>query len=236
LATRSLLVVAVLGGLAALAAPAAAQPAEPSPSPYEPDLAPPMSVTPTTWEVAGAPRPTLRRLHLSLGAGLRFSNLDVHDAGSKMQLLEYGWVSARSPVMTQVAGELEYLLAPIIDVGVAVSSAAGDHAAGIDWNDRVRTRTTNLALVAKVHWALQRPFIPEPRVDVGVARRTITVHGVDDTDSVPFVRAGMDWRLGTRRAGVQVSAGYIITARASSGQLDPAVGGLDVTLAPYVRF
>lgn len=153
-----------------------------------------------------------------------------------MQLLEYGWASARSPVMPQLAGELEYLLAPIIDLGVAISTAKSAHAAGIDWTDRVETRTTTVALVAKVHWALQRPFIPEPRVDVGVARRTITLHGVDDTDAVPFVRAGMDWRLGTRRAGVQVSAGYVVTGRASSGRLDPAVGGLDVTLSPFVRF
>ncbi|MBZ0236892.1 MAG: hypothetical protein K8M05_31475 [Deltaproteobacteria bacterium] len=210
----------ILGALAALAVPAAAQP----------------SLTPTTWEAAPEPPPVLRRLHVALGGGLRFTNLDVHDEASKMQLLEYGWASARSPVMPQFAAELEYLLAPIIDIGVAVSTAHSDHAAGIDWNDRVETRTTSIALVAKVHWALQRPFIPEPRVDLGVARRTITVHGTEDTDAVPFVRAGMDWRLGTRRAGAQVSAGYVVTARASSGRLDPAVGGLDVTLSPFVRF
>lgn len=218
MATRAILVVALL------AAPAAAQP----------------SMTPVSWEEAQSPPPVWRRFHVAAGVGLRFTNLDIHDGASQTQLLDYGWADAGSPTMAAFHGEAEYLLAPIIDVGVAVSSARGDHAAGAgDWmSDRVRTTNTSVAFVAKVHWALQRPFIPEPRVDAGFVRRTVEVHGVDDSASLPYLRAGMDWRLGTRRAGVQVSAGYILTARASSssGRLDPAVGGLDVSLAPYVRF
>jgi hypothetical protein len=204
-------------------------------APYEPDLAPPMSVTPEVSQAA--PPPVMYKLHVALGVGLRFTNLDAHDDASKTQLMEYGWVIARSPVMPSFAGEVEFLLAPIVDVGVAVSSAHATHAAGLDFTrDRVLTSTMNVSLVGKVHWAMGRPFIPEPRVDIGVVRRTIEVHAVAAADSVPFVRAGMDWRLGSRRAGVQVSAGYILTGRASSGDLDPAVGGLDVSLAPYVRF
>jgi len=226
LATKALLIVALL------AAPAMAQPMDP----YEPDLAPPMSVTPDSWQPQPEPPPILRRLHVAVGVGLRFTNLDAHDSASKMQLLEYGWASARSPTMGVFAAEVEYLLAPIVDIGLAASTAHSDHAAGIDWNDRVLTTTTTIAAVAKVHWALQRPFIPEPRVDLGFVRRSIEVHAVGDADTLPFVRAGMDWRLGTRRAGVQVSAGYILTGRASDGKLDPAVGGLDVGLAPYFRW
>jgi hypothetical protein len=203
--------------------------------PYEPDLAPPMSVTPETWTTA--PPPVMYKLHVALGVGMRFTNLDAHDNASKSQFMEYGWTSARSPALPQFAGEVEYLLAPIVDLGVAVSTAHGTYAAGVDFNrDRVLTSTMNVSLVGKLHYAMGRPFIPEPRVDVGVVRRTIELHGVAAADSVPFVRAGMDWRLGTRRGGVQISAGYILTGRASSGDLDPAVGGLDVSLSPYVRF
>lgn len=227
MATRAILVAALL----AIAAPAAAQTVDP----YEPDLAPPMSVEPSTWQAA--PPPKLYRLHVALGVGLRFTNLDAHDGASKSQLMEYGWVSARSPVMPSFSGEIEYLLAPLLDVGVALSSAHATYAAGIDFNrDRVMTSTMMVSLVGKLHWSLGRPFIPEPRVDIGVVRRTIEVHGTPAADSVPYARAGMDWRLGTRRAGVQVSAGYILTGRASSDDLDPAVGGLDLTLSPYVRF
>jgi hypothetical protein len=236
LATRTLtLVVATLGVLAARAVAQPSAPIAPA-DPYEPDLAPPMSVTPSTWEPGYAPPPVLHKLHVSLGVGLRFTNLDLHDDASKMQLLDYGWASARSPAMGSFSGEIEYLLAPIIDVGVAFSSARAEHAAGIDYDDRVRTGAISFSAVARMHWSLQRPFIPEPRVDVGVVRRTIEVHTVEDSDTLPFLRAGFDWRLGTRRGGVQVSAGYMLTGRAASGRLDPAVGGLDVGLSPYFRF
>lgn len=233
MATRAPVIVLVPGVLAALAAGAVAQPVDP----YEPDLAPPMSVTPSAWDpYAPAPPPVLHKLHVSLGVGLRFTGLDLHDNASKMQLLDYGWADARSPAMGSFSGEIEYLLAPIIDVGVAFSTARSEHAVGIDFEDRVRTGATSFSAVAKLHWSLQRPFIPEPRVDVGLVRRTVEVHAVEDSDTLPFLRAGFDWRLGTRRGGVQLSAGYMITGRAPSGQLDPAVGGLDVGLSPYFRF
>ncbi len=216
--------------LVTVAAPATAQPLDP----YEPDFAPPASVIPVD---APPPPPVMPRVHVMIGGSLRFTSLDTHDQASTARFEEYGWPSARSPVMPVVGGDVEYLLAPIIDVGVAVSWASADHAAGLDWmEDRVTTTTTQLALVARIHWALGRPFIPEPRVDVGVVRRTIELHGVPATDSLPYLRAGVDWRLGTRRGGAQVSVGYTLSGRASPGQLDPAIGGLDVGIGPYLRF
>lgn len=219
--TEKLLVIAAI--VLGVAAPAMAQP-----------------VTDARWQVAVAaapPPPPPHRFHVTLGGSLRFTNLDPHDDASKQQLLEYGWQSARSPVMPSLGGDVEYLLAPIIDVGVAVSWASGDHAAGIDQtNDRVSTTTQRLALVGRLHYAKGRAFIPEPRLDAGVVRRTVELHDVAASDTLPYLRAGIDWRLGSRTAGAQISVGYTVTGRASSQQLDPAIGGLDVGVGPYLRF
>lgn len=250
-AARATVVVALattLVGADAGAGPAAASPgatplalALPDPQdPYAPaELAPPSLVAPAPWLDAGpaAPRRAPRRLQIAASAGLRFTATDTHDAASVDRLTAYGWPSARSPVMPVLGAEVQYLLAPIIDVGLVASWARADHAAGLAWaDDRVTTSTTQLALVARLHWAMGRPFIPEPRVDVGVVRRTVELHGVPAADSLPYLRAGVDWRLGNRTGGVQLSAGYALTGRAASGRLDPAVAGLDVSLGPYLRF
>jgi hypothetical protein len=100
----------------------------------------------------------------------------------------------------------------------------------------VTTTTRRVAMVARMHVARGRPFIPEPRVDAGVVRRAIELHGVSSSDSLPYLRGAIDWRLGTRRAGAMISVGYTLSGRASSGQLDPAIGGLDVGVGPYLRF
>ena len=187
-------------------------------------------------EPAEAP-PPIHRYQISIGGHLRFTHLDLHDEASKSQLSEYGWASARSPVMPGLSGEAQFLLAPIVDVGVAASWAKGDHAAGLDTRgDRVSTTTRRLALTARMHVARGRAFIPEPRVDVGVVHRAITLHGVSSSDALPFVRAAIDWRLGTRSGGAMISVGYTLSGRAASGQLDPAIGGLDVGVGPYLRF
>lgn len=241
--------VAVAGAGPAAASPGAA-PLAPAPAPafalpdpqdpYAPaELAPPSLVAPAPWLDAGpaAPRRAPRRLQVAASAGLRFTATDTHDAASVDRLTAYGWPSARSPVMPVLGAEVQYLLAPIIDVGLVASWARADHAAGLAWaDDRVTTTTTQLALVARLHWAMGRPFIPEPRVDVGVVRRTVELHGVPAADSLPYLRAGVDWRLGNRTGGVQLSAGYALTGRAASGRVDPAVAGLDVSLGPYLRF
>lgn len=250
-AARATVVVALattLVGADAGAGPAAASPgatplALALPDPQDPyafaELAPLSLVAPAPWLDAGpaAPRRAPRRLQIAASAGLRFTATDTHDAASVDRLTAYGWPSARSPVMPVLGAEVQYLLAPIIDVGLVASWARADHAAGLAWaDDRVTTSTTQLALVARLHWAMGRPFIPEPRVDVGVVRRTVELHGVPAADSLPYLRAGVDWRLGNRTGGVQLSAGYALTGRAASGRLDPAVAGLDVSLGPYLRF
>lgn len=197
----------------------------------------PSLTVPSIREPAPAPRPPPHRFQLALGGALRFTGLDPHAGASTRQLEEYGWASARSPVMPGLGGEVAFLHAPIVDVGVAASWAKGDHAAGLDaMNDRVATTQQRFAIVARVHVAMGRPFIPEPRVDVGVVRRSVALHGVIARDTLPYVRAAIDWRLGNRTGGAVLSAGYTITGRASSPQLDPAVGGLDVSVGPYLRF
>jgi hypothetical protein len=221
LATRALTIVALI----AMAGTAAAEEPVDGPGSYRWYVSPPE-----------AP-PPVHRYQLSIGGHLRFTHLDLHDESSKSQLLEYGWASARSPVMPGLSGEAQYLLAPIIDVGVSASWAKGDHAAGLDTRgDRVSTKTTRFAIALRMHVARGRPFIPEPRVDVGVVRRSIALHGMSSSDALPFVRAAIDWRLGTRSGGAMISVGYTLSGRASSSQLDPAIGGLDVGVGPYLRF
>lgn len=198
----------------------------------QPSVTPPSIVEP-----APAPPPPPHRWQIALGGALRFTGLDPHADESTRQLDEYGWPSTRSPVMPGLGGEVAFLHAPIIDAGVAASWARGDHAAGLDaMGDRVSTTQQRFAVIARVHLAMGRPFIPEPRVDVGVVRRSVRLHGVTERDTLPYVRAAIDWRLGNRTGGAVLSAGYTITGRASSPRLDPAVGGLDVSIGPYLRF
>ena len=102
--------------------------------------------------------------------------------------------------------------------------------------DRVGSRITQVGAVARVHFARGRAFVPEPRVEAGVIRERVTMHGVSDSHTLPYLRAGIDWRLGTRRAGAQLAIGYVFTGRLSGEQLDLAVGGLDVAVGPYYRF
>lgn len=221
MATRHLI---VAGALLALAAPAAADEVE-GPGSYRWYVSPP------------EPPPPIHRYQLSVGGQLRFTGLDAHADAGEAQFREYGWPSVRSPVMPGLSGEAQYLLAPIVDVGVTASWAKGDHAAGLDqMNDRVTTTTHRVAIVARMHVARGRAFIPEPRVDVGVVRRAIELHGVSSSDSLPYLRGAIDWRLGTRSGGAMISVGYTLSGRASSGQLDPAIGGLDVGVGPYLRF
>lgn len=228
MATERLL---VLTALLAVAPPALAQPVAAT----TPEIHGPQD---WRWYVpAPAAPPPVHTVHVTLGGSLRFTGLDPHHGDSTRQLLEYGWQSAHAPVMPSLGGDVEYLLTPIVDVGVAASWARGDHAAGLDaTNDRVSTTTTRVAVVGRLHWARGRAFIPEPRLDVGVVRRTVELHGVAATDALPYLRGGIDWRLGTRTAGAQVSVGFTVSGRASSQQLDPAIGGLDVGIGPYLRF
>jgi hypothetical protein len=215
---------------------AVAQPLDPY-EPREPYLAPPGEVGAGGGFDAMAPPPPRYRYHVGLTGALRFTNLDTHEAASTDQLLEYGWGDAHGPVMSTLGADIEFLLAPIVDLGLSISRGTGVHADAVGWmEDRVETTATQVAVVARVHWALGRPFLPEPRVDAGLVHRTVRLHDVDASDTLPYLRAGLDWRLGNRRGGVQVSAGYILTGRASSENLDPAIGGLDVGIGPYLRF
>ncbi|HVK76698.1 MAG TPA: hypothetical protein VM734_25410 [Kofleriaceae bacterium] len=183
------------------------------------------------------PAERFQRFHVGVHGGLRITGLDEHAAASRAQLDAYGWPSVTSPVLHGYGVDAEYLLAPLIDVGLAWSWARGEHAAGTAWaDDRVRTDATLIGAVARLHWSRGRPFIPEPRVDVGLQRVRTVVHATSDTRTTPYLRAGIDWRLGTRRGGVVLAVGYTITGRAPSGALDLATGGLDLDLGPYLRF
>src|SRR5258705_4083153 len=110
---------------------------------------------------------------------------------------------------------------------------AGDHAAGIDaMHDRVGSRLFQLGVTARLDWPKGKPFVPEPRFEAGVARERVELHHVGDSRTITYARLGADWRLGTRKAGAQLAIGYTITSRADPGELDLAVGGLDLSLGP----
>lgn len=231
-----------LGGLIALVGPgapsAAAQPlAVPAPQdPYAPALAPPGAVAPAVVEQPPAPRP-FARVQVAIRAGLGITALDQRASRSELQLRDYGWDGVGSPTMPTLGAEAQYLLAPLVDVGATLTWARGVHAKGLGGDpDHVTTTATRLGLVARLHYARGKPFIPEPRIDLGVERRTIELHDVADADHLLYLRVGFDWRAGNRRAGVQVSGGYTLTDRAAAGRLDPATGGLDLGFGPYVRF
>ena len=69
-----------------------------------------------------------------------------------------------------------------------------------------------------------------------MVRERLQVHHVGQSHHLGYLRVGVDWRLGVRTAGAQVSVAYLMTTRVGDGQLDPAIGGLDIAVGPYLRF
>jgi len=222
MATRAR-VIAAIGAIGAIGAPVATARADTPPGLTAPiSVAPPSTTSPARWQ-------------LGLHAGLRATVLDPRGARFREDARDYGWrFSAARPL---VGGSLvvSYLLTPIVDVGLAASWMTATYATGIDPADQLKARTRALALTTRLRWRQGRPFVPEPRVDVGVLDERVTVHGTPSSRAAPFVRGGVDLRLGTPRAGVTVEVGYTMVDRGAA-ELAPPIGGLDLAIGPYFRF
>ena len=188
---------------------------------------------------APTPRPPAPppRLQVGVHGAMRVTVLDEGGTRFGDDALAYGWRSARANPLLGGSVDVSYLWAPIIDVGISAGWMTTSYAAGIDLdNDRMKVRSSTIAATARLHWMGGRPFVPEPRLDLGLLRERTIVHGTTATRSVRFLRAGIDWRLGLPTVGVSVAIGYTIVERAVDNPLAPPIGGLDLALGPYFRF
>lgn len=202
------------------------------------ELAPPGTTAPTPLTVADAPPPAPTRgprLQLALSGDLRITRLDGTAGRFVDDAMAYGWRVAAARPLYGLGVDAHYLWTPIVDVGARLGYLTQDYAAGTDPADRMGIAWTTVAASARLHWAKGRPFLPEPRLDLGLARQTWTVHGQDDHATRSFVRAGVDWRLGTRTAGVMLTVAYTLADRAAVEGPAPPVGGLDLAIGPYLR-
>ncbi len=202
------------------------------------DLAPPGTTAPSPLAVADAPPPVPSRgprLQLAITGDLRITRLDGAAGRFVDDAMAYGWRVAQARPLYGLGVDAHYLWTPIVDVGARVGYLTQDYAAGTDPEDRMGIAWTTVAASARLRWAQGRPFIPEPRLDLGLARQTWTVHGQDDQATRSFVRVGVDWRLGTRTAGVMLALAYTLTDRPAVDGPAPPVGGLDLAIGPYLR-
>lgn len=191
-------------------------------------------------EIAVAPAATPprapHRLELALVGGLRVTAVDGAARRFVDDALDYGWRGAANRPLPGVRVEGRYLLTPLVDLGGGLAWYAADVARGFDDSDRLRLRLWEASVSARLHWAGGRPFVPEPRVDVGLGAARTTVHGVTEHTLHRYLRAGVDWRLGTRRAGVVLQVGYTLAHTPRLDGPSPARGGLDLSAGPYLRF
>lgn len=197
----------------------------------QPDTAPGL----TDVIAAPAPPPIGPKFQVSVHGALRSTVLDSDGGDWRADALEYGWRSAIARPLLGFSIDASYLHTPIIDVGASLSWMGGSFAAGLEPSDRLRARTASVAVTGRLHWAQGRAFVPEPRVDVGAISERLTVHGVPDEQLRWFVRAGIDWRLGNRTAGVELQIAYTMVER-DDAMLSPPIGGLDLAAGPYFRF
>ena len=152
-------------------------------------------------------------------------------------LEEYGWVTRR-PVLHGVRGDLAYLNAPIVDLGVAWAWARGTYAAGpaYDDPDRITGSSTELGLFARVHGVPARsPVAAEPRLEAGIARASVDMRGARASRATTYTRVGLDFRAGAKKAGVIFSVDYTAVADSADPMLALPVSGVSFSLSFYWR-
>ncbi|MEZ4403512.1 MAG: hypothetical protein R3B06_26045 [Kofleriaceae bacterium] len=177
------------------------------------------------------------RLQLAVHGDLRITALDGQRDRFVDDAMAYGWRIARARPLLGGRADVHYLLTPLVDVGASAGLLGMTFAAAATSPDeRLAVTWTSLAASARLHWAQGRPFVPEPRADVGVAEVVTTIHGVDQRRWATFTRVGVDWRLGVRRGGVTVALGYTLVGADRGDGPRPPLGGLDLSLGPYLRF
>jgi hypothetical protein len=171
----------------------------------------------------------------SLGAVVRATAQDPGASGEVAALEAYGW-NAHAPSMTGLRGDLLYLNAPLIDAGVAWTYARGTYASGarFDDPDRIEASTTELGVVARLHWVRpSSPVAAEPRVELGLARTRVDLRGRTDSALGTYTRIGLDLRGGTKKAGVLVSVDYTHTS--ADTMLELPTGGVTFGFSFYYR-
>jgi hypothetical protein len=170
--------------------------------------------------------------------GLLRSTAATGESEALSALEEYGWVT-RSPVLYGLRGDLAYLNAPIVDLGVAWAWGRGTYAAGPAYGDpdRITGSSTELGVFARVHWVKPTsPVAAEPRVEAGIARTRVDMRGATASRATTFTRVGLDFRAGARKAGVLLSVDYTAIAGASDDpMLGVPVGGVSFALSFYWR-
>lgn len=180
-----------------------------------------------------APRPSW----MWSAGGLLRSTAASGESETLTALDEYGWVTHR-PVMTGVRGDLAYLNAPIVDLGVAWAWARGTYAAGpaFDDPDRITGNTTELGVFARIHWVPPRsPVAAEPRAEVGIARENVDMRGVRESHMTTYTRVGLDFRAGAKKAGVLFSVDYTSIHDDGDVLMELPAGGLNFALSFYWR-
>lgn len=186
---------------------------------------------------APPPPPPRARWQVAIHGVLRATVFDQDERSFAEDAEAYGWSRARPAPLLGGSIDATYLHAPIVDVGLTAGWLRGTYAAGVDFDhDLMAVTATTIAATVRLHWARGLPFVPEPRLDVGLLRERITIHGEDATRLHPYLRAGVDWRLGTTRGGVNVALGYTTLDRDPDQMLAPPLGGLDFSAGPYLRF
>jgi hypothetical protein len=172
----------------------------------------------------------------TVGGVLRATRNDADADDDIGRLEQYGWVAERAPLLG-LRGDVAYLNAPIVDVGVAWTWARARFAQGpaYDDPDTIVGSTLEMGAFARVHWVRPRsPVAVEPRVELGVARTTTTMRGVSDHEVSPYTRVGVDARLGGKRAGVLLSFDYTRIADGDAA-LSVPTGGITYGLSFYWR-
>jgi len=169
--------------------------------------------------------------------GLLRSTAATGESAALTALEEYGWVTRR-PVMTGLRGDLAYLNAPIVDLGVAWAWGRGTYAAGplFDDPDRITGSTMELGAFARLHWVKPgSPVAAEPRLEAGIARAAIDMRGARASRRTTYTRVGLDFRLGAKKAGAMLSVDYTSIGGGGDEMLALPTGGLSFALSFYWR-
>jgi hypothetical protein len=169
--------------------------------------------------------------------GLLRSTASTGESDTLSWLEEYGWQTQR-PVMTGLRGDLAYLNAPIVDLGVAWAWARGTYAAGpaFDDPDRITGSSTELGVFARIHWVPPRsPVAAEPRVEAGLARENVDMRGARESRLTTYTRVGLDFRAGGRKAGVLFSVDYTSIHESEEVLMQLPAGGINFALSFYWR-
>ena len=189
-------------------------------------------------EHAPVPSPPPKpRFELALVGAVRSTALAPDAQAFVNDAKDYGWRAAAPRPLVGWRLDGHALWMSMVDVGASLAWMTGEFAAGVDNDgDRMGMRWIEATASARLRWAGGRPFVPEPRIDVGVAQARWLVHQVASDSLRTFVRVSADWRLGTRRAGANLSVGYTAVGGERVDGPSPPHGGLDLALGPYVRF